>query len=46
MLKRYVIERDLVERIPEGVPSSLERDVFPALAAQGRLGAAPVARLQ
>jgi NDP-sugar pyrophosphorylase family protein len=25
----YVIERELLERVPEGVPCSLERDVFP-----------------
>jgi NDP-sugar pyrophosphorylase family protein len=38
----YVIERDLVERIPPGTPSSLERDVFPgALAAGLRLAAFP-----
>jgi NDP-sugar pyrophosphorylase family protein len=38
----YVIERDLVERIPAGVPCSLERDVFPgALRAGQRLAAFP-----
>jgi NDP-sugar pyrophosphorylase family protein len=26
----YVIERELLERVPRGVPCSLERDVFPA----------------
>jgi NDP-sugar pyrophosphorylase family protein len=38
----YVIERDLVDMIPPGVPCSLERDVFPgALAAGRRLAAFP-----
>jgi NDP-sugar pyrophosphorylase family protein len=31
----YVIERDLIERIPCGAPCSLERDVFPAALAEG-----------
>jgi NDP-sugar pyrophosphorylase family protein len=40
----YVIERDLVDLIPPGVPRSLERDVFPAaLAAGRRLAAFPCA---
>jgi NDP-sugar pyrophosphorylase family protein len=40
----YVIERDLVDLIPPGVPCSLERDVFPAALAAGRRFAAfPIA---
>jgi NDP-sugar pyrophosphorylase family protein len=31
----YVIERDLIERIPPGAPSSLEREVFPGALAAG-----------
>lgn len=31
----YVIERALIERIPGGVPSSLERDAFPAAIRDG-----------
>ena len=31
----YVIERELLARIPRGVPCSLERDVFPAALADG-----------
>ena len=38
----YVIERELIERIPPGVPCSLERDVFPAALSDGlRLAAHP-----
>ena len=38
----YVVERELVERIPPGLPCSLEREVFPgALAAGLRLAAFP-----
>jgi NDP-sugar pyrophosphorylase family protein len=38
----YVIERELIERIPVGTPSSLERDVFPeALGAGLRIAACP-----
>lgn len=32
----YVLRRELLERLPSG-PSSLERDLFPALAAEGAL---------
>jgi mannose-1-phosphate guanylyltransferase len=31
----YVIERELLARVPRGVPCSLERDVFPAALADG-----------
>jgi NDP-sugar pyrophosphorylase family protein len=31
----YVIERELLDRVPEGVPCSLERDVFPAALSDG-----------
>jgi NDP-sugar pyrophosphorylase family protein len=31
----YVIERELLARVPSGVPCSLERDVFPAALADG-----------
>jgi NDP-sugar pyrophosphorylase family protein len=40
----YVIERELLDLIPPGIPCSLERDVFPAaLAAGRRLAAFPCA---
>jgi NDP-sugar pyrophosphorylase family protein len=31
----YVIHRDLLDHVPAGVPSSLERDILPALIARG-----------
>ena len=31
----YVIERELLERVPRDLPCSLERDVFPAALADG-----------
>ncbi len=38
----YAIERELINRIPPGVPCSLERDVFPAALSDGlRLAAHP-----
>jgi NDP-sugar pyrophosphorylase family protein len=38
----YVIERDLIERIPAGVACSLERDIFPAALSDGlRIAAQP-----
>jgi NDP-sugar pyrophosphorylase family protein len=41
----YVIERDLIDLIPPGVPCSLERDVFPAALSGGRpLAAFPCAQ--
>jgi NDP-sugar pyrophosphorylase family protein len=33
----YLLEREVLDLIPTGGPSSLERDVFPRLAAAGRL---------
>ena len=33
----YLLDREVLDLIPEGGPSSLERDVFPRLAAAGRL---------
>jgi len=35
----YLIERDILAALPVNVPLSLERDVMPALAARGELGA-------
>lgn len=37
----YLFEREVVDRIPSEGPSSLERDVFPHLARQGKLAAFP-----
>lgn len=33
----YLLEREVLERIPAGTPCSIERDVFPDLAKDGRL---------
>jgi mannose-1-phosphate guanylyltransferase len=33
----YVLEASILDRIPEGVPTSIERVTFPAVVAQGRL---------
>jgi mannose-1-phosphate guanylyltransferase len=35
----YVLEASVLGRIPEGIPLSVERVVFPAMAAEGRLSA-------
>lgn len=37
----YVLEPSVIDRIPEGVPTSIERVVFPAMAAEGVLFALP-----
>ncbi len=37
----YLLSQELLEQIPSQVPLSLERDVFPRWAAQGRLGGYP-----
>ncbi len=39
----YYLDRDLIATLPEGQPSSIEKDVFPRLAANGVLGAYKVA---
>lgn len=33
----YVLSREIVDRVPAEGPSSIERDVFPVLAREGRL---------
>jgi mannose-1-phosphate guanylyltransferase len=37
----YLLEREVLERIPAGEPCSIERDVFPGLAEEGRLAGFP-----
>ena len=37
----YLLERDVFDAIPPGEPCSIERDVFPELAAAGRLAGFP-----
>lgn len=37
----YLLEREVLDRIPDGEPCSIERDVFPGLAAAGRLAGFP-----
>ena len=37
----YLLEREVLEAIPPGEPCSIERDVFPVLAAAGRLAGFP-----
>lgn len=37
----YLLEREVLDHIPEGTPCSIERDVFPALAEAGRLAGYP-----
>ncbi|HLA62802.1 MAG TPA: hypothetical protein VK610_00125, partial [Rhodothermales bacterium] len=37
----YALEPDVLAGVPEGVAVSLERDLFPGLAAAGALAAAP-----
>ena len=37
----YVLEPSVIDRIPDGRPVNVEREVFPAIAAEGRLYAMP-----
>lgn len=38
----YYLDSDILEDIPDGVPVSIEKDVFPMLAGSGRLGVVKV----
>ena len=37
----YLLEREVLDRIPLGEPCSIERDIFPGLAREGRLAGYP-----